>query len=138
MNSVVSRQPTRMPLEKHRRRRSAARRGDPLNTRHRGKGRPMFARGSEPAVSHSSERIPWSAPTPTFDGLSLREHKAAGPRRPAAGFSATRAIVWESPAIRRVLQQAEQVAPLPSTVLLLGETGVGKEVLAKTIHELSP
>jgi len=46
--------------------------------------------------------------------------------------------VWESRAIQDVLRQAQQVAPLPSTVLLLGETGVGKEVLAQTIHELSP
>ena len=98
----------------------------------------MLARGSEPAVSHSSERFPWSVPGQTFDSLSLREPKAADAWRPAAGVAATSAIVWESPAIRHVLQQAEQVAPLPSTVLLLGETGVGKEVLAETIHELSP
>jgi transcriptional regulator with GAF, ATPase, and Fis domain len=37
-----------------------------------------------------------------------------------------------------VLAQVEQVAPTPATVLLLGETGVGKEVFADTIHELSP
>jgi formate hydrogenlyase transcriptional activator len=98
----------------------------------------MLARGSGPVVSHSSERMSWSAPVHAFDGLSVREPKAAHAWRPVAGVAAQSAIVWESPAIRRVLQQAEQVAPLPSTVLLLGETGVGKEVLAQTIHELSP
>ena len=39
--------------------------------------------------------------------------------------------------MQRVLTQVEQVAMTPSTVLLLGETGVGKEVFAQTIHELS-
>jgi transcriptional regulator with GAF, ATPase, and Fis domain len=41
-------------------------------------------------------------------------------------------------AVQRALSQVEQVAPMPSTVLLLGETGVGKEVFAEAIHELSP
>jgi PAS domain S-box-containing protein len=45
--------------------------------------------------------------------------------------------VGQSQAIRRVLGQVEQVAPTDSTVLLLGETGTGKELLAATIHELS-
>ena len=44
----------------------------------------------------------------------------------------------ESAAIQRVLTQIRQVAPTPSTVLLLGETGTGKEVMARTIHDLSP
>ena len=47
-------------------------------------------------------------------------------------------IVGQSPAIRRVLAQVEQVAPTASSVLLLGETGTGKELLATAIHELSP
>ena len=45
--------------------------------------------------------------------------------------------VGQSQAIRRVLAQVEQVAPTDSTVLLLGETGTGKELLAARIHELS-
>jgi formate hydrogenlyase transcriptional activator len=46
-------------------------------------------------------------------------------------------IVGESPALKRVLKQVETVAPTDSTVLLLGETGTGKEVLARAIHNLS-
>ncbi len=47
-------------------------------------------------------------------------------------------IVGQSPAILRVLAQVEQVAPTHSSVLLLGETGTGKELFATAIHELSP
>jgi PAS domain S-box-containing protein len=43
-------------------------------------------------------------------------------------------IVGESPAIKHVLSQVEQVAGTDSTVLILGETGVGKELVARAIH----
>jgi formate hydrogenlyase transcriptional activator len=46
-------------------------------------------------------------------------------------------IVGQSAAVRRVLEQVQQVAPTHSTVLLLGETGTGKELFATHIHELS-
>jgi formate hydrogenlyase transcriptional activator len=47
-------------------------------------------------------------------------------------------IVGESDALRRVLKQIEVVAPTDSTVLILGETGTGKELVARALHELSP
>ncbi len=46
-------------------------------------------------------------------------------------------IVGDSPAMREVLVYAEQVAGTDSTVLLTGETGTGKSVIARTIHDLS-
>jgi formate hydrogenlyase transcriptional activator len=46
-------------------------------------------------------------------------------------------IVGHSPAIKHVLQLVETVAPSDSTVLLLGETGTGKELMARAIHDHS-
>jgi len=46
-------------------------------------------------------------------------------------------IIGESPALQSVLFEVEQVAPADSTVLLLGETGTGKELIAKAIHARS-
>jgi formate hydrogenlyase transcriptional activator len=46
-------------------------------------------------------------------------------------------IIGDSAAIRRVLAQVQQVAATDSTVLLLGETGTGKELFASYIHSLS-
>jgi formate hydrogenlyase transcriptional activator len=46
-------------------------------------------------------------------------------------------IVGESPALRHVLRQVEIVAPTDSTVLIQGETGTGKELIARAIHDLS-
>jgi formate hydrogenlyase transcriptional activator len=47
-------------------------------------------------------------------------------------------IVGESSALRRVLKEVETVAPTDSTVLVRGETGTGKELIARALHQLSP
>jgi len=52
-----------------------------------------------------------------------------------AGFEQ---IVGRSRVLREVLEQVGQVAPTPTAVLLLGETGTGKELLARAIHARSP
>jgi formate hydrogenlyase transcriptional activator len=46
-------------------------------------------------------------------------------------------IIGNSPALESVLEQVEQVAPTNSTVLIQGETGTGKELVARAIHNLS-
>jgi formate hydrogenlyase transcriptional activator len=47
-------------------------------------------------------------------------------------------IVGESVALRRVLKEVETVAATDSTVLIRGQTGTGKELIARALHELSP
>src|SRR5262249_60481018 len=46
-------------------------------------------------------------------------------------------IIGNSPALKFVLADVERVAPTDSTVLVLGETGTGKELIARAIHNLS-
>ena len=58
-------------------------------------------------------------------------------RRESQERASTGVIIGQSQAIRNVLEQARQVAATDSTVLLLGETGTGKELIAAHIHELS-
>jgi formate hydrogenlyase transcriptional activator len=47
-------------------------------------------------------------------------------------------VVGESHSLRTVLKQVETVAPTAATVLILGETGTGKELIARSIHTISP
>lgn len=49
-----------------------------------------------------------------------------------------RRIVGDSPALESVLSEVERVAPTDATVLILGETGTGKELIARAIHNISP
>jgi formate hydrogenlyase transcriptional activator len=54
--------------------------------------------------------------------------------RPENGFDE---IIGNSPALEFVLTEVERVAPTDSTVLVLGETGTGKELIARAIHNIS-
>jgi formate hydrogenlyase transcriptional activator len=54
--------------------------------------------------------------------------------RPENGFDE---IIGKSPALELVLAEVERVAPTDSTVLVLGETGTGKELIARAIHNIS-
>ena len=47
-------------------------------------------------------------------------------------------LIGQSPAMKRVMELVETVAPTDATVLITGESGTGKEVVARSIHQLSP
>jgi DNA-binding NtrC family response regulator len=68
--------------------------------------------------------------TEAAEDRSLRKDKLSS----ETGFSE---IVGASPALRQVLQQVAMVAASNATVLILGETGTGKELIARAIHERS-
>jgi DNA-binding NtrC family response regulator len=60
-------------------------------------------------------------------------------RREVADFSGhVEGLVGRSPAIVQLSGLITRIAPTPSTVLLLGESGVGKEVAARALHQMSP
>ena len=59
-------------------------------------------------------------------------------RREVTTLQGSSLLVGASTALRRALDAASQVAPTAATVLLVGETGTGKELFASQIHDLSP
>jgi formate hydrogenlyase transcriptional activator len=59
-------------------------------------------------------------------------------RSEVAVSGASAALIGDGPGMRGVKQAIAQVAATDSTVLILGETGTGKELIARAIHELSP
>ena len=59
-------------------------------------------------------------------------------RREVAGLSGDAGLVGASQAMRQVCSLIKRVAPTPSTVLIQGESGVGKELAARALHNLSP
>ncbi len=58
--------------------------------------------------------------------------------RPSAAPGLSEDVIAADAAMLEVFRLVERVAPLTTTVLLLGETGVGKEVVAQQIHQRSP
>ena len=64
------------------------------------------------------------------------ERTARKPERTESSFLDT--IVGRRGSLRSILNQLEAVAGTNTTVLITGETGTGKEVIARAIHELSP
>ena len=81
-------------------------------------------------IRHLHERL--------ADGREHGADEAIETRRDVKTLRSSRPVVSESQTIKRSLAQVEQVAPTPATVLLLGETGAGKEVFAQALHDLSP
>jgi formate hydrogenlyase transcriptional activator len=88
-----------------------------------------FSRGFAVVPSKAPFRDNGSATT--IEPLVASDHSASTER---AGFEG---IVGRSAALRKVLDQLQTVAPTDSTVLIEGETGTGKELIARAIHAQS-
>ena len=85
------------------------------------------------AIDDRDGDFPFTGVVPSNDTMNADTY-AEDQINPIAGFDG---IVGQSSALREVLQQVEMVAGTDSTVLLLGETGTGKELIARAIHERS-
>jgi len=69
---------------------------------------------------------------------SRLEQENAYLREEVTSVLGARSIIGESPALRRLMQQIELVAPAEATVLVQGESGTGKELVARALHENGP
>ena len=85
------------------------------------------------AIENRDEDFSFTSVVPSNNTMDA-EMSAEDQINPIGGFAG---IVGQSSALRKVLQQVEMVAGTDSTVLLLGETGTGKELIARAIHERS-
>jgi formate hydrogenlyase transcriptional activator len=84
---------------------------------------------AEAALEHAFEEIKTLKDRLHKENIALREDIARS--------SMFEEIVGSSPALNKVLAQVEKVASTDSTVLILGETGTGKELIARAIHNRS-
>ena len=105
--------------------------------------RPPTMRRTWASCNSSPTRWPWPSRTPwpsrrstaLKDKLAKEKAYLEEEVRTEHNFGE---IVGESAALRRVLKEVETVAPTDSTVLIRGETGTGKELIARALHDLSP
>jgi formate hydrogenlyase transcriptional activator len=91
-----------------------------------------------PAPPEANRGVLWIGPppVPVASGSSVPATRPVVPDRPDSWN--LNAIAGESAAVRKALDLIRQVAETNSTVLLLGETGTGKELFATALHSLSP
>ena len=88
----------------------------------------------ELACEHDRLRLSLEQITELKDKLAKEKLYLEDEIRTAYNFEE---IIGESAALKRILKQVETVAPTDSTVLIMGETGTGKELIARAIHNLS-
>ena len=83
-----------------------------------------------PGGSVETPSVVASGPEPQTGNINLRDQSGRD--------EAFQEIVGQSAALREVMRQVRTVAATDATVLLLGETGTGKELVARAVHRLSP
>jgi DNA-binding NtrC family response regulator len=89
----------------------------------------------EELLSAIDQAINWGRQFEQSRVLPIQKHEDTE-EEPGSEISVP-GIVGQSSALRRVLLQAETVAPNDATVLILGETGTGKELIARAVHQRS-
>src|SRR5215471_19587667 len=92
---------------------------------------------SSPERNHSHLQEQWNARNRAVEVASVHEVNRIRSDKQAKDEAPFNRIIGSSPALKFVLTEVERVAPIDSTVLILGETGTGKELIARAIHNLS-
>ncbi|MGH9647194.1 MAG: sigma 54-interacting transcriptional regulator, partial [Bryobacteraceae bacterium] len=125
----------------------------PLTTVHRRLGSIAFTSDQEQFLSDEEIRFLSAVATPLAMsvenalqyGRLIEAEESQLPRQISAEVDSERwnetggqPIIGSSPALRKVLSQVRTVAPTSATVMIYGETGTGKELVARAIHNLSP
>src|SRR4029450_1758624 len=93
--------------------------------------------GRKRACESAAHQAAVKARGETLQSAQSSDHSEVAVPRSAAERVA-RPIIGNSWSLRQALKQVEIVAPTDATVLVLGETGTGKELIARAIHDASP
>src|SRR5215467_15806755 len=92
---------------------------------------------SRPAGNHTRVQDDWNPRNGAVDVVSMNEvNRVRSDNRPK-NETVFEGIIGSSPTLKFALTEVERVAPTDSTVLILGKTGTGKELIAGAIHKLS-
>ena len=127
-------------------RRTAFPRGEPFETEQRARRKDgqyrWFSTRYSPVRDDHGNIIRWYATGTDIDDRKRAEERVHSEnlalREEVDRSSMFEEIVGASPPLRTVLSQVSKVAPTDSTVLITGETGTGKELVARAIHKRSP
>ncbi len=126
-------------------RQTGLQRGEPFEIESRARGKDgryrWFIVRYSPFRDEQGQLVRWYATGTDIDDRKRREERTQNEnlvlREEIERSSMFEEIVGSSEGLRQVLAQVSKVAPTDSTVLILGETGTGKELIARAIHNLS-